>query len=252
MIQEQFSHRAHQGMIYHNPLNPQKIRSIIKRLPLKGPAKILDVGSGPGQLLCDIAKQFPDANLVGIDPSQLSTKLAAGRISESGFTGRINLINEKIQDCPQELESLDCAIAMGATHAIGNFAETLKQFMKWVKPGGLALIGEGFWMQDPPQAYLDFLGCKADSYRSFAGNVEFARELGWIELYSGVTNQDEWDEYEGGYLFNIEQYIHEHPDDEDADAYLTKIRRWHKGYLDWGRDSLGFAIHLFRKEARAL
>lgn len=244
---ERFSHIAHRGMTYHNPLNADKIHRFLDLLDLNEASRVLEVGSGPGELLCQIAQRYPTKHIVGVDPSERSHEIAEGRVAARGLAEQITLIKKKIELVPVEESSQDCVIALGASHALGDYRGLLAAAWSWVQPGGLLLVAEGYWKQDPPKDYLDFLGCPEEAYRSLAGTIQLAEDQGWNELFCSVTNLDEWDEYEGCYLYNVEQHVHRHPDEAEAEAYLAKIRRWRRGYLTWGRDTLGFALLLFRK-----
>lgn len=233
-------------MSYHNPLSPTKIHRFIDLLNLNETSRVTEIGSGPGELLCQIAQRYKTKSILGIDPSEMSNEIAQSRIKERGLNGRITLIKKKIEDYSIEESSQDCVIAIGASHALGDYRGVLAAARAWLKPGGLLLVGEGYWKQSPPEGYLEFLGCPQEAYESFAGTIKLAEELGWHELYSSVTNQEEWDEYEGRYLYNIEEHVHQHPDDAEAESYVAKIRRWRRAYLTWGRETLGFSLHLFR------
>lgn len=247
MNNERFSHIAHSGMTYHNPLAPKTIHKVLDLLKLDESSRVLEVGSGPGELLCQLAQRYHCKDIVGVDPSERSNQIAEERIAKRQLTGQITLVKKKIEDHPIKKSSQDCVIAVGASHALGDYRGLLEAAKAWVKPGGLLLVGEGYWKQSPAKGYLEFLGCPESAYKSFAGTIEMAGDFGWQELFSSVTNQEDWDEYEGRYLYNIEQHVHNYPEEDEANLYLEKIRRWRRGYLTWGRETLGFSLHLFRK-----
>jgi hypothetical protein len=114
-----------------------------------------------------------------------------------------------------------------------------------VRPGGHILVGQGYWRQPPSQAYLDFLGASPDDYATHADTFRKGAEAGLRPLYAAVSNQDEWDHYEGLYARAVERYIHANPTDRDRTALRTRIAQWREGYLTWGRETLGFGWYLF-------
>jgi hypothetical protein len=120
-----------------------------------------------------------------------------------------------------------------------------------VCPGGHVIVGEGYWKQEPSSEYLVFLGATRDEMDTHAGNVAAARDRGLQLQYAVVSSERDWDNYEGLYLRGIERWAVENADDEDAKEFLSSIRAWHDGYLRWGRDTLGFALYLFRTDAMA-
>jgi hypothetical protein len=64
-----------------------------------------------------------------------------------------------------------------------------------------------------------------------------------------VTSNETWDEYEGLYRLTMLQFLDRNPDDEDCAAFRAHSDRWYDGYLRWGRDTMGFALYLFRRGA---
>jgi hypothetical protein len=134
---------------------------------------------------------------------------------------------------------------MGSLHAFGDYQETLQAFLQLLRPGGLVLIGEGYWKKDPAPEYLEFLDATVEDHVPHARNIEIAEELGLVPLYALTSNQDEWDEYEGLYCRGIELYTHANPQDPDSPAMQERIRNWRKAYYKWGRDTLGFGLYLF-------
>jgi hypothetical protein len=66
-------------------------------------------------------------------------------------------------------------------------------------------------------------------------------------LYTLVSNHDDWDVYEGLQWFASEQYALDHPDDPDVPELRRRMAGQKQEYLRWGRDTLGWALYLFRK-----
>jgi hypothetical protein len=67
------------------------------------------------------------------------------------------------------------------------------------------------------------------------------------QLYSTVSNNDEWDYYEGLYNRPVERYAFTHPNDPDTPAMQQHIRKRYEMYLQQGRKTLGFGFYLFMK-----
>ena len=144
-------------------------------------------------------------------------------------------------------EPFDAALCVGSTHAFGDYRRALRALSAAVRPGGLLLVGEGYWKRDPHPDYLAALGANRIEFTDHAGNVARAVKAGLVLLYASASSDDEWDHYEGMYLRAVERYAAENPGDPDSEAMRAHIRRWRDAYLRWGRSTLGFAMYLFRR-----
>ncbi len=79
-----------------------------------------------------------------------------------------------------------------------------------------------------------------------AENVAIAQNEGLTLLYALVSNQDDWDRYEGLQTRAAELYATEHPEDPDVEELLKQRREDDAVYLKWARDTLNWAIYLFK------
>jgi hypothetical protein len=90
-------------------------------------------------------------------------------------------------------------------------------------------------------------GFERDLFATHHQNVVIGEEMGLSLLYTLVSNHDEWDQYEGLQWYAAERYAVSHPEDPDVPELLRRVREQKEEYLRWGRDTLGWAIYLFRK-----
>jgi hypothetical protein len=65
-------------------------------------------------------------------------------------------------------------------------------------------------------------------------------------VHTIVSNKDDWDRYEGLQWFAAAEYARTHPDDPDVAELAERVSRAKTAYLYWGRDTLGWAIYVFR------
>lgn len=66
-------------------------------------------------------------------------------------------------------------------------------------------------------------------------------------VYTLVSDQDDWDMYEGLQWYAAEEWAGEHPEDPDVEEVLKRVRESKAVYLRWGRETLGWAIYVFKK-----
>lgn len=111
------------------------------------------------------------------------------------------------------------------------------------------MVGEPFWRNPPDSEYLIASGQTVDSYGTLQSNVTDGQVLGLRLLYCVVSNDDDWDRYEGLQWQAAERYAADHPEDLDADEILRRQRTNQDQYFRWQRDTVGWAVYLFRTEA---
>ena len=65
-------------------------------------------------------------------------------------------------------------------------------------------------------------------------------------VHTIVSSKDDWDRYEGLQWFATDEYARTHPDDPDLAELVERVRKEKAAFLRWGRDTLGWAIYMFR------
>lgn len=229
-----------------NPTSSEKIDRIVRLLNLDADSRVLDVGSGKADLLIRLAARY-QCQGIGLDLSPPFVETSRQRISDEGFNDIIQIIEidgAEYEDAP---ESFDLTCCLGASWIWNGHAGTLRALADFTRPGGQVLVGEPFWKQDPAGEYLEASGMQPELFGSHAGNVQTGVDLGLAPLYAAVSNGDEWDYYETLMWRGAELWAAENPDDPDREEVLRRTASAREEYLRWGRDTLGWALYLFRK-----
>ncbi|MEM7312665.1 MAG: methyltransferase domain-containing protein [Planctomycetota bacterium] len=237
-------------MLFNSPIGPIKADMLIELLSLSATDRVIDVGCGTGEFLIRIGERY-GASGVGVDIDGNSLELARSAAAERGCGDRIQFIDTKIQGYECD-EPFDCGVCMGATHAYAMdepaYVETLNGLGQSIRVGGLLLIGESYWIREPDQEYVDFVGEPSGTYRTHRENVELAEAHGLRTLYATTSSLDEWDDFEWRHHMRIEKMASEAPDDVEVIERRDRGRAWRAAYLKWGRGTLGFGFYLFRRE----
>ena len=240
--------------LFNSPLSLEKADRLIALLSLSEGARVLDAGCGQGEFLIRVM-EASRANGLGIDRD--AACISAARAAAAG---RIAHVPHEFREGDVQLEtlaegSLDLAICIGSTHAFGSgeaaYPNTLQALIRLLRPGGQLLVGECYWKQTPPAAYLQLIGDPVGTYRDHAENISFAEGHGLVPLYATVSNDDEWDHFEWSHQMKFERYAALHADDPSMAEMVKRRRVWRDGYLRWGRSTMGFGFYLFSKPPRA-
>lgn len=237
---------THRDHLVCNPTSEAKIDDLVERLPLKPSARVLDIACGKAEQLLRIIKHH-DAAGVGVDISPYEIKEANRRATARNLTDRIELIEGDGAKYEAEPNSFDLAMCLGASWVWGGHLGTLEALKKLVKPGGLIVVGEPYKLKEPDSGYVEREPEFAPSIATHAENVSIAQDdAGLTLLYAIVSNHDDWDRYEGLRLRAAELFAEENPNDPDVPEILEKQRTAYDTYLRWGRDTLNWAIYVFR------
>ena len=94
----------------------------------------LDVGTGPGRLLVEVARQRPDAHVVGVDPSADMIGHARGNVGHLG--DRAELFVASAESLPFPDESFDAVVSTLSAHHWADPAAAVAEQVRVLRPGG--------------------------------------------------------------------------------------------------------------------
>ena len=103
----------------------------------KKPRRILDVGSGPGLLVKEIAQRFKGSEVMGIDNSQVAVRLAR---KNSKKQKNIRFIAAEAEKLPFKDQSFDIIVSKDSLHHFANVKKCLKEMMRVLKKQGILYI----------------------------------------------------------------------------------------------------------------
>ena len=245
LSRERFSTIGHTGILLWNPVSVAVVDDWIEALALPPEARVLDVGCGRGELLLRIIERYGCSGM-GVDSSAMAIDLGRQELTRRLPQADCELRCGPFDPAEFAPGSLDLGCCVGASHAVGSYPRVLEVLCQLVRPGGLILVGEGYWRREPDPDYLDFLQSSPDELLSHQGNIELATDRSLQLLRDYESTSIDWARYEDGYAANLYSFLAANPDDPDADAIRERIDHWRSAFQRWGKDTLGFGLYLFR------
>ncbi|MER5351689.1 class I SAM-dependent methyltransferase [Kitasatospora sp. NPDC002551] len=229
----------------HNPFTSEKLAALGRALHLAPGTRALDLASGSGEMLCTWAHTHGIVG-TGVDISSEFTARARARASELDVADRVVFVHGDASGYVAD-EPVGLAACVGATWIAGGVAGTIDLLRRSLRPGGILLIGEPYWRQDPPDQHT-VEACHAggkDDLRALPEVIGRFGELGYDVVEMMLADQDSWDRYQAAQWLNIRRWLDLNPEDELAARLRAELAeeparyaRYRREYLGWGAFAL--------------
>jgi precorrin-6B methylase 2 len=199
-----------------NPMNPEKLRTLGRRIRLRPDHRILDVGAGRCGPALVLAREF-GCSVTAVEPYADFLEAARERVARAGLTDRFELVLSTGADFGIEPERYDAAMCIGATWAWGGLDGTLKALAPGVRSGGHVVAGEVYFVPGQTSSDANPEATLSDVLEAFESNG-----LSVITLIRSTT--DDWDTYHSIQATSLLDWLETNPEHVDAD----NVRRWRR------------------------
>src|SRR6185436_2031131 len=156
---------------------------------LKAGMRQLDLACGKGEMLCQWAKAYQITGH-GVDISPVFIEAARQRASELGVDNSLTFEVSDAGKYTAETKAFDVVSCIGASWIGGGLAGTIRLMLPALKDGGLMLMGEPYWVDNPPQSAYQVVANGRDTYASLEGTLDWIEEAGMelVELVMADEN----------------------------------------------------------------
>ena len=103
-------------------------------------AAVLDVGTGPGRLLVELARRRPDLRLTGVDLSADMVAIAQRNVRRAGQEGQVEVRRADVAALPFEDGAFDLVVSTLSLHHWGVVRVAVTELARVLRPGGALWI----------------------------------------------------------------------------------------------------------------
>ncbi|HKE67604.1 MAG TPA: class I SAM-dependent methyltransferase [Nocardioidaceae bacterium] len=223
---------------FNAPLSDQRADAISRSLAERQPTRIVDVGCGWGELLIRTLAMAPAASGLGVDTDTRGIERGRANAAKRGVGDRVDFA---VDSATEVTDPADVVICVGSDHAYGSQPDALTALHALVHPGGVALVGTGFWERQPTPDEAAAIGMTPDELLDLAGLVDLAIATGFRPLAIQTAGRDEWERFESGFLADWETWLMEYGDQPSAADIRSQSDQHRNEWLRGWRDVFGFA-----------
>ncbi len=113
---------------------------ISQAVVLRNQGEAVDLGSGAGQLVLEMARQAPGLHVTGIDLSQKLLDYARESTRQAGLEERVDFRLGNVEEIPFPDQSLDLVVSTVSLHHWSDPVKVLNEIDRVLKPGGAFYI----------------------------------------------------------------------------------------------------------------
>jgi 2-polyprenyl-3-methyl-5-hydroxy-6-metoxy-1,4-benzoquinol methylase len=128
---------------YEQRLSPtgwlEPLPDVVERMEAGG--KALDVGCGAGRAAMTLARAFPRATVVGLDPDEESIRHAKAAADSAQMSDRVHFVAKKTGDLDPS-ETFDLITACDCLHDLADPVGTLREIRALLNPEGVLFVVE--------------------------------------------------------------------------------------------------------------
>ena len=191
---------------------------------------VLDCGSGPGTITCDIAQRIPNGRVVGVDNDESQIALASDAARATGLRN-VEFREASAYELPFPDESFDAVFSHALFEHLGDPGRAISEFRRVLKPGGSVGLCNPDWggfLLAPPSTQLSkAIARYEDLSIANGGDPYVGRKLAHLLEEAGfeaIALQARYEVY--GSLEFIGEYLALQLDNAGESRHATTLREW--------------------------
>jgi SAM-dependent methyltransferase len=177
------------ALLFNAPLSIERATASFSFVARSGAGFVVDFGCGVGSYVRLLIESLPGIRGLGIDLDEDIIGRARLDCLEDGNAGRLSF---EVADASLYRGPVDASICIGSSHAFGNANDMFNRLAE-IQPSGVAIIGDGVWMDTPDPWCLSTFG---EMPMGADGLGKIAEQHGWKVVADSTSSLAEWDDFE--------------------------------------------------------
>ncbi|MBB5966885.1 SAM-dependent methyltransferase [Planomonospora venezuelensis] len=229
-----------------NPFTDDKLALLGEVARLRPGTRLLDLCCGKGEMLCRWAAEHGIEG-VGIDISRVFLAAAHERAAELGVAGRVRFEHGDAGAHRAEPGSYDVVSCLGATWIGGGVEGTVELMLPALREDGVLLVGEPYWISEPPSGAYEAFGFAPEAFTSLAGTFDRFEAAGTEVLEMVLADPGSWDRYVASQWWTLSDWLRANPGDPEAGEIRAFLERCRRSHVEYGRRHLGWGVFVLRR-----
>ena len=236
---------------YPAPVSARRALGVAGLLAIAPGGTVLDVAAGPTGLLFDVVARN-GCRGIGLAGSEAAAAAARAAAEREGLGGRVEFrVATPVEFAPAR--RCDAILCVGAADGRAQSpGDAAARCLEWLRVGGVLVYGGPFLRRTPADGYRELLGAGADGLRMTGASACAVVGAGFELLLTLVLSESEWDAHASAVYREQLRQAASVADAHEALARRERADRWYQAYWKYGRDTLGYGLHAFRKPRHAL
>ncbi|MCO6479197.1 MAG: methyltransferase domain-containing protein [Phaeodactylibacter sp.] len=208
--------------------------------------KMADIGCGSGAQTMDLAENS-NALITAVDLFPGFLERLQRNARAGGLQDRITTVEASMDNLPFADEEFDVAWSEGAIYNMG-FEEGVKQWRRFIKPGGYLVASEVSWITGARPAELEeYWAAQYPQIDTISGNIRKLEQHGYSPTAHFILPEYCWTEYYYGPLQKrFPAFLSRHGHSDAARAIVENEKR-EIGVYEKYKDYYSYAFYIGRK-----
>lgn len=213
--------------------------------PVRG-LQVVDIGCGTGASTLVLAKEL-DAHIVAVDFLPEFLEYLAKRARDANVSDRVSVLNASMDALNFAPDSLDAIWSEGAIYNIG-FENGIRQWRRFLKPGGILALSELTWLTNRRPAELEsHWKSQYPEVGTASSKLEVLERNGYSPLGYFVLSQECWlEEYYRPMRQRFQEFLRRNGFSDQAKAVVV-AEETEIGLYERYRSFFSYGYYIARK-----